>query len=136
MSGRRLLTHARPRLRWIRVRVDPRRGASTYGRRRGTMGQPEAGNRGSAVEVPRHARKVGEGGTARRTPRASVGAPSPRSEVAECWAPPVGVFAETRAGSATDTRVPPVGAGACARNYWAAQREGKRGSGPKWVSAA
>jgi hypothetical protein len=40
MSGRRLLTHARPRLRWIRVRVDPRRGASTYGRRRGTLGQP------------------------------------------------------------------------------------------------
>jgi hypothetical protein len=40
MSGRRLLTHARPRLRWIRVRVDPRRCASTYGRRRGTLGQP------------------------------------------------------------------------------------------------
>jgi hypothetical protein len=41
-----------------------------------------------------------------------------------------------RAGRTACKRDPQVNACASVRSYWAAQREGKRGSGPKWVSAA
>ena len=43
---------------------------------------------------------------------------------------------EPRCVRASDKRAPDVSACASVRSYWAAQREGKRGSGPKWVSAA